>query len=73
MQKREQNLGNLSLNIRVSADGQATQAPVWAIQEGAKQHLITVARPKQVVRDALLGASFLKMDNFAMSNILVLL
>ena len=72
MQEREQNLANLCLSIRVSSDGQAAQAPVKAIQEGAKQHLIIVAGPKQVVRDALLGASFLKMDNFAMNNILVL-
>lgn len=71
MKQREQNLATLNLAIRVSADGQITQASVRAIQEGAKQNIIIVVGPKQAIKDALVGASLLKMNNFAMTNVLV--
>ena len=71
MKKREQELGNLNLSIRISADGQATEAPVKALQQGARQHLIIVAGPKKALKDALLGANLIKMEDFAMNNILV--
>lgn len=71
MKKREQELANLNLSLRLSPDGQATQAPVRALQDGARQHLIIVAGPRKAVKDALLGANLIKMEDFAMNNILV--
>jgi hypothetical protein len=70
MREREKRLGDLKLEIKVSADGQTREAPVSNIQAGAKQHIIIVAGPKKACKDALIGANLLKMD-FAMSNILV--
>jgi hypothetical protein len=72
MKRREQELANLNLAIRVSADGTTTQASVKAIQEGAKQNLVIVVGPRTAVREALVGASLLKMNNFAMTNVLVI-
>jgi len=72
MQKRAQELGNLKLNIRVSADGQKmTEAPIKVLQTGARQHVIIVAGPRKAVKDALLGANLMKLEDFAMSNVLV--
>lgn len=72
MKRREQDLANLNLAIRVSADGTTTQASVKAIQEGAKQNLVIVVGPRVAIREALVGASLLKMNNFAMTNVLVI-
>lgn len=73
MKQREQDLANLNLAIRVSADGTTTtQASVKAIQEGAKQNLVIVVGPRAAIREALVGASLLKMNNFAMTNVLVI-
>jgi hypothetical protein len=70
MREREQKLADLMMEITVGADGKKQQAPVAAIQGGAKQHMIIVAGPKKACKDALVGANLLKMD-FAMSNVLV--
>jgi hypothetical protein len=73
MKQREQDLANLNLALRVSADGATTtQASVKAIQEGAKQNLVIVVGPRAAIREALVGASLLKMNNFAMTNVLVI-
>jgi hypothetical protein len=68
--ERERLLGDLSLEIQVSTDGDTKSVPVRDLQGGAKQHIIIVAGPKKACRDALIGANLLKMD-FAMSNVLV--
>lgn len=70
MRDREKRLGDLLLEIQVSADGKTQQAKVADIQAGARQHMIIVAGPKKACKDALIGANLLKMD-FAMSNVLV--
>jgi hypothetical protein len=70
MKEREMALQNLTVNVRVSANGDTRQALVKELQAGAKQHMIVVAGPRKACRDALVGANLLKMD-FAMSNILV--
>lgn len=71
MEKRAKDLANLSLSIRVSADGETKKARVSVLQAGAKQHMIVVAGPKKAIRDALLGASLMKMSDFSMNNVLV--
>jgi len=70
MLKREESLKNLLLEIQVSTDGITQEAPVRALQSGARQHMIIVAGPRKACKDALIGANLLKMD-FAMSNVLV--
>ena len=70
MREREKKLGDLLMEIQVSADGKTQQASVASIQGGARQHMIIVAGPKKACRDALIGANLLKMD-FAMGNVLV--
>ena len=70
MREREKRLGDLNLEIQVSADGETRKAPVSNIQAGANQHVIIVAGPRKACKDALIGANLLKMD-FAMSNVLV--
>mmetsp|Transcript_18797 Transcript_18797/g.28993 ORF Transcript_18797/g.28993 Transcript_18797/m.28993 type:complete len:351 (+) Transcript_18797:106-1158(+) len=70
MKKREESLANLLLEIQVSTDGTTQEAPVSALQNGARQHMIIVAGPRKACKDALIGANLLKMD-FAMSNVLV--
>jgi ribosome biogenesis protein Nip4 len=69
MKERELEIGNLKCLIRVGVD-QTQEASIRELQVGAKQHIIIVAGPKKVCRDALIGANLLKMD-FAMSNVLV--
>ena len=70
LKEREQMLGTLPLEIRVSADGTTRDATIRELQTGARQHVILVAGPKKACRDALVGANLLKMD-FALSNVLV--
>lgn len=70
MLDRETQLGSLSLDVRVSADGATQTAVVRELQAGARQHMIIVVGPRKACRDALVGANLLKM-NFAMSNVLV--
>ena len=70
MREREQRLRELSLNVRVTEDGQFREAPVGVMQDKAKQHIILVAGPGRAIRDALRGAQLNKV-NFAMTNILV--
>lgn len=72
MKGREQTLGKLNLDIRVSQDENVPtqKAEVAAIQAGGKQHMIVVIGPKPVIRDALLGANILKME-FAMRDVLI--
>eukprot|EP00591_Stephanopyxis_turris_P000772 CAMPEP_0195513504 /NCGR_PEP_ID=MMETSP0794_2-20130614/5146_1 /TAXON_ID=515487 /ORGANISM="Stephanopyxis turris, Strain CCMP 815" /LENGTH=350 /DNA_ID=CAMNT_0040641537 /DNA_START=115 /DNA_END=1167 /DNA_ORIENTATION=- len=73
MEERAKELSKLSLSIRVSPDPNAglTEATVSALQNGAKQHMIIVAGPRKVIKDALFGANLLKLEDFAMSNVLV--
>lgn len=70
MREREQRLAKLELDVRVSEDGETKRASVGIMQEKARQHIILVAGPGRVVRDALRGAQLNKV-NFAMTNILV--
>lgn len=70
MREREQELKELNVNVRVTADGGTRMAPLGVMQENAKQHLILVAGPGRAIRDALRGAQLNKV-NFAMTNILV--
>lgn len=70
LQDRETQLGTLTLEIKVSADGETKEAAVKELQAGARQHMIVVIGPRKACRDALVGANLLKMD-FAMSNVLV--
>jgi len=70
LKEREQVLGTLPLEIRVSTDGTTRDATIRELQIGARQHVIIVAGPKKACRDALVGANLLKMD-FALSNVLV--
>lgn len=70
MRVREQELGNLLLDIQVSADGSRRDTPVVDLQRLAKQHIIMVIGNKKACRDALVGANLGKMD-FSLSNVLV--
>uniref|UniRef100_A0A7S2N0T1 UspA domain-containing protein n=1 Tax=Helicotheca tamesis TaxID=374047 RepID=A0A7S2N0T1_9STRA len=70
MREREDRLSKLSLNVRVSDGGDMQTATVSALQSGAKQHMVIVAGNRKAIRDALLGANFLKME-FAVRNLLV--
>mmetsp|Transcript_23029 Transcript_23029/g.51361 ORF Transcript_23029/g.51361 Transcript_23029/m.51361 type:complete len:355 (-) Transcript_23029:34-1098(-) len=70
MRERERQLRDLSLNVRVTEDGELREAPVGVMQDKAKQHIILVAGPGRAIRDALRGAQLNKV-NFAMTNILV--
>mmetsp|Transcript_8573 Transcript_8573/g.12587 ORF Transcript_8573/g.12587 Transcript_8573/m.12587 type:complete len:357 (+) Transcript_8573:69-1139(+) len=70
MREREERLSRLTLNVRVSEGGDMQTATVDALQSGAKQHMIIVAGNRKAIRDALLGANFLKME-FAVRNLLV--
>ena len=70
MKEREKEIGELTLDLTVNAEGATKEAPVKELQAGAKQHMIIVIGPKRACKDALIGANLLKMD-FAMSNILV--
>lgn len=67
---RERKLGNLRLDVQVSAAGDTKDASIKELQVGARQHMILVIGPKKACRDALVGANLLKMD-FAMSNVIV--
>jgi hypothetical protein len=72
MEKRAQELANLKLSIRVSKDlDQRTEAPIKALQTAARQHLIIVVGPRKAIKDALLGANLMKLEDFAMNNVLV--
>jgi hypothetical protein len=70
MKEREKQLADLSINVRVSENGDTRTATIGTMQSMAKQHLILVAGPGRAVRDALRGAQLNKV-NFAMTNILV--
>eukprot|EP00804_Cyclotella_cryptica_P028110 CCRYP_016160-RA/>CCRYP_016160-RA protein AED:0.39 eAED:0.39 QI:94/1/1/1/1/1/2/291/360 len=70
MRERELRLSKLELDVRVGEDGETKRASVGIMQEKAKQHIILVAGPGRVIRDALRGAQLNKV-NFAMTNILV--
>lgn len=70
MRDREAKLRELSLQIKVSNDGEVTKAKVGDLQAGANQHMIVVVGPKKACRDALVGANLMKND-FALSNVLV--
>ena len=61
MREREANLAQLELDVRVSEDGETRRASVGIMQEKAKQHIILVAGPGRVVRDALRGAQLNKV------------
>jgi len=63
MREREANLAKLELDVRVSEDGETRRASVGVMQEKAKQHIILVAGPGRVVRDALRGAQLNKVSN----------
>jgi len=69
MKEREQVLGELELNVRISQE-EMSRVVVKDIQSGAKQHMIIVAGTRKPIRDALLGANLLKME-FAMRDVLV--
>jgi len=71
MKEREEVLADLSVSIRVTDDGAVTTAKVGELQKGARQHMIFVIGPKPAIRDALLGASLMKMEKFALSNVLI--
>ncbi len=70
MKEREQTLGKLNLEIRVSADGATQVAAVEAVQTGGKQNMIVVVGKRKAIRDALLGAKILKTE-FAMRDVLI--
>mmetsp|Transcript_1821 Transcript_1821/g.4818 ORF Transcript_1821/g.4818 Transcript_1821/m.4818 type:complete len:393 (-) Transcript_1821:396-1574(-) len=71
MKARETTLSELMLKIRVSEDGKETkEAPVAAIQAGAKQHMIIVAGERKAIREALLSANLMQMD-FALRDVLI--
>lgn len=72
MKTREQDLGRLTVQVKVSPDPDAPAqiATIGAVQAGANQHVIVVIGPKKAIKDALLGANLLKLD-FSMSNVLV--
>lgn len=70
MDERTNILKTLPIEITISNDGETREAQVGDMQLGAKQHMIIVAGPRKVCKDALVGANLLKMD-FAMSNVLV--
>lgn len=70
MRDREAKLRELSLQIKVSNDGEVTTAKVGDLQAGANQHMIVIVGPKKACRDALVGANLMKND-FALSNVLV--
>lgn len=61
MREREANLAQLELDVRVSEDGETRRASVGIMQEKAKQHIILVAGPGRIVRDALRGAQLNKV------------
>lgn len=69
MNKRLSELYSLPLSIR-TGEKDFQVAPISAVQEGAKQHLILVIGNRKYIKDALLGANLLKLD-FSMSNVLV--
>ena len=66
---REQQLGQLQLDIQIGTDRTQT-ATIRELQAGARQHLIVIVGPRKACRDALIGANLLKME-FALSNVLV--
>lgn len=70
MEGRAAVLSKLSLDIRVSEDGETQTATVEAVQTGGKQHVIVVAGYRKAIRDALLGANILKME-FAIRDVLI--
>lgn len=71
MKARENTLSRLFLKIRVSEDGKETkEAPVSAVQSGAKQHMIIVAGGRKAIREALLSANLMQMD-FALRDVLI--
>lgn len=61
MREREQRLSKLELDVRVTEDGETKRASVGIMQEKAKQHIILVAGPGRVIRDALRGAQLNKV------------
>ena len=61
MREREERLSKLELDVRVSEDGETRRASVGIMQEKAKQHIILVAGPGRVIRDALRGAQLNKV------------
>jgi hypothetical protein len=63
MREREQRLAALELDVRVSDDGETRRATVGVMQQNAKQHIILVAGPGRVVRDALRGAQLNKVSS----------
>uniref|UniRef100_A0A7R9WKJ5 Uncharacterized protein n=1 Tax=Pseudictyota dubia TaxID=2749911 RepID=A0A7R9WKJ5_9STRA len=72
MEARESSLSELTLKIRVSEDGKETkEAPVAAVQSGAKQHMIIVAGERKAIRDALLSANLMQMD-FALRDVIII-
>jgi hypothetical protein len=62
MREREERLAKLELDVRVTDDGETKRASVGVMQEKAKQHIILVAGPGRVVRDALRGAQLNKVS-----------
>ena len=62
MREREERLSQLELDVRVTEDGETRRANVGVMQEKAKQHIILVAGPGRVVRDALRGAQLNKVN-----------
>jgi hypothetical protein len=62
MREREERLSQLELDVRVTEDGETRRASVGVMQEKAKQHVILVAGPGRVVRDALRGAQLNKVS-----------
>jgi len=70
MREREKLFGELSLDVRVTEQGDTRTATLATMQGMAKQHVILVAGPGRAIRDALRGAQLNKV-NFAMTNILV--
>ncbi|KAL7460728.1 hypothetical protein ACHAXS_001172 [Conticribra weissflogii] len=70
MREREKMFRELSLDVRVTEQGDTRTATVATMQSMAKQHVILVAGPGRAIRDALRGAQLNKV-NFAMTNILV--
>lgn len=61
MREREERLSKLELDVRVTEDGETKRASVGVMQEKARQHIILVAGPGRVVRDALRGAQLNKV------------
>ena len=71
MKQREERIGSLKINVRVSEDGkEMKEAAVRDLQSGAKQHLIIVVGERKAIRDALLSANLMQMD-FAIRDVLI--